>query len=483
MARTTKKMRAQEELRPMIPDSKIQWERLFREHATGFTPAEKLVIWTLQSYADLRTCDRAHPGNERLAAEAEVSEATVKRALEKGRRKLWIFQTLDGRTAPKRKWAAEYGLSIPSSVLPVAQDGDTDHSSPVSHDEDHSSPVSHGSSDHSSIEPDHSSNGTDHSSPVSPHLLSSSSTPIQRRNSSKPSTELERHEESASSLSEEEEEEDEEDFDSFNTYVLGRKPKTGKRYFRKFNGRGSIGPGEKIVTVTPTQGMKMWGPGVSHDDRLEFLTDLVNGIDPAELVPAREPEPKPEPEELPAWYLYSKFSGDYLKKICRKQEKPRRFPRGYDRCSSEWVTKSEHECRRAAQSPEPGTVPEPEPEPETSPPSAEATEPGDSEPEAGDSEDNLELVDPCPECGDEYGLHRVHKRGCAWSSKLHSEPKWYSWTRASVDSAWSFSGETSMRNYEPQKKSWNQKWLGRAEHHRKLDSLAEDKAVAEVAGS
>jgi DNA-binding MarR family transcriptional regulator len=90
---------------------RFEWERCLRRFALG-TPT-KAVALMLASYAD-RDGGNIHPGVDRLAANLECHERTVRRHLTRLAERGLIEKTFSGSSAGRRRRADCWALTLPA---------------------------------------------------------------------------------------------------------------------------------------------------------------------------------------------------------------------------------------------------------------------------------------------------------------------------------------------------------------------------------
>jgi DNA-binding MarR family transcriptional regulator len=90
---------------------RFEWERCLRRFALG-TPT-KAVALMLASYAD-RDGGNIHPGVDRLAANLECHERTVRRHLTRLAERGLIEKTFSGSSAGRRRLADCWALTLPA---------------------------------------------------------------------------------------------------------------------------------------------------------------------------------------------------------------------------------------------------------------------------------------------------------------------------------------------------------------------------------
>lgn len=93
------------------PVDRFTWERALRRLVLGRT---KFVALMLATYAD-RCGDNAHPGVDRLAADCECDERTIRRHLTKLAGLGLIERTFEGSSAGRRRLADCYRLTMPAN--------------------------------------------------------------------------------------------------------------------------------------------------------------------------------------------------------------------------------------------------------------------------------------------------------------------------------------------------------------------------------
>lgn len=91
------------------PVDRFAWERTLRRLTLGRT---KFVALMLATYAD-RDGDNAHPGVDRLAADCEADERTIRRHLTRLLELGLIERTFSGSQAGRRRLADCYRLTLP----------------------------------------------------------------------------------------------------------------------------------------------------------------------------------------------------------------------------------------------------------------------------------------------------------------------------------------------------------------------------------
>lgn len=93
------------------------WREALREHGAkhGLKSTDLAVLLMLETYSR-DDGSNAHPGKERLSANLGVSESTVQRGLDNGRKSGWIFCTQRGNHRLGR--ANVWRMCIPNSVPP-----------------------------------------------------------------------------------------------------------------------------------------------------------------------------------------------------------------------------------------------------------------------------------------------------------------------------------------------------------------------------
>lgn len=95
-----------------MPIDRFSWERSVRRLALGRT--SKLVGLMLATYAD-RDGDNAHPGVDRLSADCESDERTIRRHLTRLAELGLIERTFEGSSAGRRRLADCYRLTMPAN--------------------------------------------------------------------------------------------------------------------------------------------------------------------------------------------------------------------------------------------------------------------------------------------------------------------------------------------------------------------------------
>lgn len=90
---------------------RFTWERALRRLVLG---RSKFVGLMLATYAD-RDGDNAHPGVDRLAADCECDERTIRRHLTRLAELGLIRRTFEGSSAGRRRLADCYQLTMPAN--------------------------------------------------------------------------------------------------------------------------------------------------------------------------------------------------------------------------------------------------------------------------------------------------------------------------------------------------------------------------------
>jgi Helix-turn-helix domain len=94
---------------------RFEWERSIR--LLDLPATTKLVGLMLATYADGNTGGNAHPGQDRLAAECNLSERSVNDHLETLRHLGLLDRTYRGRANQYSRTADTYALTVPADVL------------------------------------------------------------------------------------------------------------------------------------------------------------------------------------------------------------------------------------------------------------------------------------------------------------------------------------------------------------------------------
>jgi hypothetical protein len=97
------------------PPTRFEWERAIL--ALALPSTTKLVALALAVYADAKTGEHAHPGEDRLAVDCGLADRVVRRHLFTLRHLRLVDRTWKGRANQYRRMADEYALAIPSDVV------------------------------------------------------------------------------------------------------------------------------------------------------------------------------------------------------------------------------------------------------------------------------------------------------------------------------------------------------------------------------
>lgn len=95
---------------------RFEWERSIRRLRLGHST--KGVALMLATYSD-KSGTNAHPGVERLAADLEVDERTVRRHLTRLVDLKLLTKTFEGSSAGRRRLADCYALMLPHDVMAI----------------------------------------------------------------------------------------------------------------------------------------------------------------------------------------------------------------------------------------------------------------------------------------------------------------------------------------------------------------------------
>jgi hypothetical protein len=100
------------------PANRFAWERMILRLRLGRTT--KLVALALATYGNANGAN-AHPGVDRLAADLESDERTVRRSLDRLRRLGLIERTHSGSSSGRRKLSDCYRLTVPPDPLALVE--------------------------------------------------------------------------------------------------------------------------------------------------------------------------------------------------------------------------------------------------------------------------------------------------------------------------------------------------------------------------